>query len=429
MPRLIHAWPAVLALAPQVSAQELVFDDSSLFFDDATPAEEFTLDDGALVFDEGSLDAVSAEPTTEPDRRGPDWELSYAHSLTSTMGIHLRDSALSLTASNSGTYDGIGFVEWQVSITADDLHGTSDASVDLDKLIIQNSFGDFSVKAGKYPIGWGEVEGVPVLDVLNAGLSLDDLGAATDDLPGQWFVSLDHFGQTFTTSAFVNLDPAVSHGATTAVQGADLEAGVKVSLPTGTGQVSAYAARLLPQAGVVDYTSTTSSAQAYTLIGASGHHAAGAVLLEADLAAKLDLQRATATGYATDDRLDLALGAEWAASATTQLTGSVAVQHWLDDAPGYFDVGLAGPVAAQQTNASYLLSANKSSSDASLDLSAFLGGAADGSSSFLALQAGWAPSDRISYSASWSKLSAQSGSLLAPLDGTTSLSVELTYRF
>ena len=428
--RFVWCTAAALVVATPALAQEfdeLAFDETSLVFDDTTLADDI------LVFDETSLATDGQAPfeqtAAELPKRGPDLELTYSQALTDSMGAFSRSSALSLTAKNSASAEGLGFVEWQLSLNVDDPGGASVASVELDRLIVQNSAGDFSWRIGKYPIGWGEIEAIPVLDVINSGLSLADLGTAREELPGQWFASLDHFGDRGTVSAFVGLDPQVAHGAAATSQGADYEAGAKIALPIEQGQVSFYAARLLPQAGVVDFAGATSSAQPYTLLGASAHKALDAILLEADFAAKLGLERATATSYAKDDRLDFSLGAEWAVSGTTQLTGSVAVQRWRDAGGGYFDFGPGGAVAANRTAASYLLSATRSIAGSDIDLSAFLGGAADGSTRFLAFQANWTPSDTVNLAASFSVLSASAGSVLAPMDGTASLSLETGIRF
>lgn len=386
-------------------------------------AQEFDLD---LVFDE---EALFDEVADESSPGGPDIQATLSFGASRLSGVTTDNISLRFDASDRYDLGRLGFLDWSGNITLDDLGGATGTSIGLDKIQLQNSAGNLSWKIGRFPIGWGEVEGMPILDVLNAGISLATIGTATAELPGQWFASVDYFAGNSTFSAFIGLDPEVAHNAPPAPAGKEKEFGLRAVLPLEQGQLSLYAARLVPQAGVVDLVSDTSSARPYTLVGVSAYRAFGAVLAEFDLAAKIGLDRASATSLEPRNRMDAALGIEYAISGTAQITASLAVQHWLEQDDAYFDMGPAGSVAANQTNASYLLAATNTVMSGDLVLSLFLGGALDGNAQFAALNAEFNVSDSLSLNASFSQIWASPASLLAPLDGSQSLAFEAKYFF
>jgi hypothetical protein len=386
-------------------------------------AQEFDLD---LVFDEETLFEDVAD---ESAPGGPDIRATLSFGASRLAGVTTDNVSLRFEVSDRYDLDRLGFLEWSGNFTLDDLGGMTGTSIGLDRIQLQNSAGNLSWKIGKFPIGWGEIEGVPVLDVLNAGISLATIGTATAELPGQWFASVDYFGGNNTISVFMGLDPVVAHAAPAVPGGIEKEFGLRAVLPLERGQLSLYAAQLVPQAGVVDLVSATSNARPYTLVGVSAYRAFGAVLAEFDLAAKIGLDRASATGLAPRNRIDAALGMEYAVSGTAQITASLAIQHWLEQDDAYFDMGPAGPVAANQTNASYLLTVTNTVMSGDLDLSLFLGGALDGNAQFAVLNAEFNVSDSLSLNASFSQIWASPASLLAPLDRSQSLAFEAKYFF
>jgi hypothetical protein len=379
-----------------------------------------------LVFDDQSLFEDAASDSTS---QWPDIKATLSYFTTQLGGTTSSLTTLRLDGSDRYDLGSLGFLDWAGHAIFDDQTGAGGGRFALDRVQLQNSTGNLSWKIGKFPIGWGEIEGVPVLDVLNAGPSLATVGTATADLPGQWFVSADYFAANTTFSGFVGLAPEVAHLAPAAPTGTPREFGLRATFARDQGQTSLYAARLVPQSGVVDLASGLSFARPYTLIGASAYQALGGVLLEVDLAAKFGLERASATGLVAHDRLDAALGIEYAASNTTQITASVAVQHWLVQDAAYFDVGPAGPVASAQTSASYLLGATTSVLGGNLGLSLYLGGALDGSADFAAFSLDYSLSDALKLKASLSQISARQRSILAPLDGTRNVMIGAEYFF
>ena len=391
----------------------------------ATPlqAQEFELDlefDADIIFDDDATVTVgSAAP-------GPTMSALLSFDQFRVDGAATQGWTLQFSVSDSYDLGILGILDWSGNLAVRDL-GTATAT--LDRLQYQNSAGNVSWQLGKYRIGWGEVEGLPVLDVLNSALSISSLDTPSSELPGQWFASVDIFSAQNTFSAFVGLAPEVAHIEPVAPVGQQYEFGASANIPITNGQLSLYGAHLLPQSGVVELVTMTSSAQPYTLVGISAHRAYNATLLEFDLALKSGLQRAEVAGLSSHRRVDAAVGFEFAASATTQLSASVMAQHWLEQSTSYFDYGPDGAVASGQTTASYLLGASTSFLNDRLSLSANVGGALNGSTTFGALGADFSVSDALKVLATVTQIAADAGSLLGVLDGAQTARLAVEYFF
>ena len=383
-------------------------------------AQEFELD---LVFDDDSIFGDAAVEVAAP---GPTISALLSYDQLKVAGATTQGWTLQFNLSDSYDLCDLGILDWSGHLT---VQNAGTASVTLDRLQYQNSAGNVSWQLGKYRIGWGEVEGFPVLDVLNSGLSISSIDTPPSELPGQWFASVDLFSGQNIFSTFVGLAPEVAHQLPKMPQDQDFELGASASFPITNGQLSLYGARLLPQSGVVELVTMISSARPYTLLGISAHRALAAVLLEFDLALKSGLQRAEAAGLSAHRRIDAAIGIEVAASETAQFSAGVMAQHWLEQSTNYFDYGPSGAVAAAQTSASYLLGASNSFVNDRLSLSVNVGGALDGSTTFAALSADFSVSDALKVSATVTQIAAGAGSLLGALDGAQTARLAVEYFF
>jgi len=383
----------------------------------ATPAfaQELDLDFDSFEFDEGSEVIIDTPAETS-------LEVSVAAGLSyAGVGALTQSWAAQVNLANEHSLGTLGYLEWAANAAiVNDV-----VSFDLSRIHLQNSAGDFSWKLGKYRIGWGEIEGAPVLDVINSGLSFGGGGLPSDELPGQWFVGLDYFSNSVTFAGFVGVAPEVTHIAPIATF-ADTEFGVKANAAIESGSVSVYAAQLAPQAGVVDLGSFTSHATPYTLAGVSANRSFGNMLLEVDVAGKFGLQRSTAAALSTHDRVDAALGLEYAASNTLQVSAAVVGQHWLEQTDVYLEpLGYVSP----QTSGSYILGVSDALMDGKLSVSANMLGALDNSASVTALSASYAYSDRLQIGASAMWMGADAGTPLETMDGFTQYGLTSTFRF
>ena len=386
-------------------------------------AQEFELD---LEFDD---DSFFEDVATDLAVTGPTISATLSYDALRLSGATTETWALELKLSDSHNLGNLGILDWTGHLALQDTGTPATATATLDRMQLQNSIDKISWQLGKYRIGWGEVEGIPVLDVVNSSLSVTSIDTPSAELPGQWFASAEVFLGDNAFSGFVGLAPEVAHMAPAAPAGRDFEFGVSANLSINYGQVSLYAARLLPQSGVVELMTETSHAEPYTLLGISAHRAYGAVLLEFELAVKSGLQRAEAAGLSSHRRVDAALGIEYAVSETAQISASVMAQHWLEQSTSYFDYGPDGAVASGQTTANYLLGASNTFLDDRLSVSVNIGGALDGSTTFGALSADYSLSDALKVSATITQIAADAGSLFEGLDGAQTGSLAAEYFF
>ena len=395
--RLPIALVAIALVASPAFSQELDLDFDSFDFDE----------DSEIIIDEFPQPALEVSASVG---------LSYAG-----IGALNESWAAQINLANEHSLGSLGYLEWAANAAiVDDV-----VTFDVSRIHLQNSAGDFSWKLGKYRIGWGEIEGAAVLDVVNSGLSFGGSGLPSDELPGQWFIGVDYFANSFVVSSFVGVAPEVAHVIPPA-DSTDIEVGVKASLPIESGAVNVYAAQLAPQSGVVDLGNDTSHATPYALAGFSANRSFGNLVVEIDVAGKFGLQRSTAAALSEHDRLDAALGVEYAASNTLQIFAAVVGQHWLDQTDIYL---VPGGYVPPQTSGNYILGVSDALMDGKLSVSANMLGTLDSSASVTALFANYAYSDRLEFGASAMWLGAEVGTPLEAMDGFTQYGLTSTFRF
>ena len=393
------------------------------FFGGGTLAEEF---DGDLVFDDLVIfENMSSQNST----KGPDVNMKINFGMSKLSSTSTETGGVHINLSDSYDLKYFGFLDWSGNIGVDRTKGVSTEKSKINKIILQNSTKNLNWKVGKFTVGWGEIEGAQVLDVINTGLSVGTAGGGRDEVPGQFFLSTEIFAGTTTFSGFIGPNPDISHLKTSQVSGDNTEYGFRATQPINQGQYSLYLARLTPQFGVVDRATLTSAARPYRTVGLSAHRAAGAALLEVDLAYKTDLLRASDSDLTSHDRFDLALGVEYAVSNLTQLNTSVTAKHWLNQETSYFDTGIGGPVAASQTNASYLIGLTSSGFDGKLELSGYFGKETDASSQFVSFGVKYFLSDKLNIKTNYTRINASGSSVLFPMDGNQNLSISTEFFF
>ena len=383
----------------------------------ATPAASQELE---FVFD----DELSFELSDEEPASG--MELSTTLGVTRAgIGVLTDTWAAQIDAANQHDLGALGYLEWAANAYLPDLENGAEIIFDLSRIHLQNSAGDLSWKLGKYRIGWGEIEGAPVLDVVNGGLSFGDIGLSSDELPGQWFAGLDYFASAATFSGFVGVDLDVAH-MMPAIESDEIEVGAKAMIPINDGSVSLYAAQLLPQTGVVDLGAGTSHSVPFVLTGISANKSVGNVLLEFDLAGKFGLQRSTLTELSSQDRIDASIGFEFAPTNTMQVTAAVAGQHWLEQTETYYELG---GYVADQTTGNYIVGLSDTLMDGKLSVSANLLGTLDSTVGVTSLSATYSYSDAVKFGASAMWMDATAGTPFESMDGFTQYGLTSTFHF
>ncbi len=219
-----------------------------------------------------------------------------------------------------------------------DSHVESDRDYQLDRQIntgfLQSSLGNLSVRAGKYTIGWGEVEGAGVLDVINP---IEQVNPGSQESTGasQWLLSGEYFMPRLTLSSFLNVRPQF-----TEVPGYDepetdrFEFGLKTQWQFTGVDLSFYGAQLLANAPTFDLANQALIADPYQLVGFSVDKVINNIVLKWDFAYKKDvgqLQMQASIPVIVDSRrVESAFGIEYSPKENQQYTVAFIGQSIVD---------------------------------------------------------------------------------------------------
>ena len=176
----------VVGLASPTFAQDFEFDETELVFeidqiDDFSDIEE--LEEG-IEFDDASFEVETTSSLALTAR--------YRYSRSNTSQSIAEIARFDFDLEDTADWGGLGNIEWKVQLAAQDHNGINTSEATLDKFTLQNSYEDVSWKLGKMRIGWGELEGISILDIVNPAAS--STGSASGDSDaGQWALSADYF--------------------------------------------------------------------------------------------------------------------------------------------------------------------------------------------------------------------------------------------
>ena len=401
-------------------------------------AQDFELDETELVFEIDGVDEFS-----EIDEFGEEIEFDdasfevetttslaltalYRYSRENTLQTTTDISRFELDLEDTADWGGLGNIEWKAQLAAEDNNGTSTSETILKKFTLQNSYKDVSWKLGKMRIGWGELEGISILDIVNPAASSSGSSSGERD-SGQWALSADYFIGEDILSGFSIVQPAISSEIIPlASDNSKPEFGLKYQRPSGQGQVSLYAAQLLPQSAVISLGAGTSSAQPYNLLGLSYNYARSGVLWEFDLGYKSGQERSDLIGLSRHDRLDLGVGFEYALNSTTQINMAAYGQFWLNQTEKYY---FPGGFEDKETNAGYQLYISKDLYNETWNAAAVFSGALDASLANQAISVEYTGLDELKLLASAYWIQANSDSLFSAYDGANGISFSVERSF
>ena len=294
--------------------------------------------------------------------------------------------------------------------------------LEVERLVLQYSLADISIKFGRYIQSWGEVEGSGVLDVINPAPSLTS--SETGFTP-QWLVSGSYYLPSAQVSWFVGLDPSVSELPGVALaHGVGKEWGAKYG-HTGLGSDWAiYTGRMVPNNPVLNLATATASAQSFPWIGYSWNKAIDGHLIKFDIAHKRGLEHNLGyMGLTRSHRLDAALGLELN-HGDRQWSASVSGQRWLNYQSSYLTPTLTPaltPVASHQTQVTYILGVTDGFNADEYRWSLSHLDTARGALRAMTGELVWQATDRWQSSLSYTTMTAKHNSAYALLDGTQRL--------
>ena len=401
-------------------------------------AQDFGFDETELVFEIDGVDAFS-----EIDEFGEDIEFDdasfevetktslaltalYRHSRENISQTTTGISRFEFDLEDTADWGGLGNIEWKTQLANPENNGANSLEATLKKFTLQNSYKNVSWKLGKMRIGWGELEGISILDIVNPAASSSSSTNGESDA-GQWALSADYFQGEATLSGFCIVQPAISSEIIPlASDNTQPEFGLKYQRRSGQGQLSLYAAQLLPQSAIVNLDAGTSSAQPYQLVGLSYNYARSGVLWEFDFGYKSSQERSNLTGLSTHDRLDLGVGFEYALNSKTQINMAAYGQFWLNQKEKYY---LSRSFEDKEINAGYQLYISKNFFNDTWNAVAAFSGALDASLANQAISAEYTGLDEIKLLASTYWMQANSDSLFAAYDGANGVSFSVQRSF
>lgn len=400
-------------IANPIFAQDLdfEFDDTELVFEIDEVGDDLEFDDASFEVESTTSLAMTAR---------------YSFSRSNTSLTTTEITRFELDLDDAADWGNLGNVEWQGQLAAQDKNGTNKLEATLNKFTLQNSYGDVSWKLGKVRIVWGELEGISILDIINPFAASSSRGNGDGDV-GQWALTADYFIGDDTLSVFSILRPAISSEIIPlASDNNQPEFGLKYQHPFQNGQLSLYAAQLLPQSTVIDLDAVTSSAQHYHLMGLSYNYARSGVLWEFDLGYKSGQERSDLIGLSKHDRFDLGVGFEYALNSTTQVNMAAYGQFWLNQQEIYY---FPGSFEDKETNSGYQLYMSKSFSNDTWTTTALFSGALDASASNQAISVEFSGLDEMKLLASAYWIQANSDSLFSAFYGANGISFSVQRSF
>ena len=407
-------------IANPVFAQDFEFDEAELVFeiDEADAFSEINEFDEDLEFDDASFEAETTTSLALTAR----YHFSRSYTSQTTTDI----SRFEFDLEDTADWGSLGNIEWKTQLAAQDENGTNTLEATLTKFTLQNSYKDVSWKLGKMRIGWGELEGISILDIVNP-VAASNGSASADSDTGQWALRADYFIGEDTLSGFSIVHPVISSEIISlASDNTQAEFGLKYQRPSGNGQLSLYAAQLLPQSAAIDLGAGTSSAQPYHLVGLSYNYARSGVLWEFDLAHKSGQERSDLTGLSAHDRLDIGVGFEYALNSTTQVNMAAYGQFWLNQEEKYY---FPGGFEDKETNAGYQLYVTKDFSNDTWSSAVVFSGALDASLSNQAISVEYKGLEELKLLASAYWIEANSESLFYAYDGANGVSFSVQRSF
>lgn len=197
--------------------------------------------------------------------------------------------------------------------------------VSLSALHYEHSSGLFKTRLGLQSIAWGEVAGMPALDIASPANSANYSTNLAASRVSQWMIATTaYFTPSFEAQGFVNLQPAYTavpgNLFANAAQITDQELGLRLTMRLPGSDVSVYGGRFYanePQTILVPMVGPIMSApEAQVLIGASANIALASWLLASDVS--------FIQAESQEDKLRLAVSAEYG----NQLIGSLTAQAY-----------------------------------------------------------------------------------------------------
>lgn len=407
---------------------------------------DLLLDDSIdfLAVDEFEVVFAAEAPPTLFQRLG--------FSIQETLGWSNNQSALFLhqTTANAkwaGSLSPAWYLEWDASAVAlwpatplmTNTETTTASEFNMNTVYLQYSNGPVSAKIGRYSIGWGELEGAGVLDIVNPAPDLTQGNPSAAD-NGQWLASGRFYGDGWELSGFYNLDPELSAFLPKPTT-KELELGFRLGTQIMGSDVSLYAGQFIEDTPIITIfpiTPTgdpTTEGNSYRLIGIAANKAIGNWLLKADIASKngLMLYNSLAPSTKSFDRVDFGAGVEYNAPSGQQYGATLYGRRWLelDGSSGALALQNFPPsiIPALDTEAGAMLRFSDSFMNDDLSLTLISTGDLSGAMVMVNASLGYQLNDQWSGDLQVTMAKAKADSLYASFDGEVLVVLSVKWQY
>jgi len=398
-------------------ADDALFDDDLSFDVEGQEFSDFS--DGSDVFE-----VDDSESKAYP---GLGFKLSHKFSVDPTDNLKTTKQRTELTLDFNGILPQSGYGEMQIKAKRywpnDSEYRTNTSDLEIERAFTQFSADSFSVKLGKYTIGWGEIEG-GALDLVNPG------GSLTDPFPkSQWLLSTTSYFKDSNLSTFYNPNPTINKIVNVALNSdTNSEFGLRFSTNNDGADSAFYYARLVPNSATKDIANGVSFANPYHLLGYSGNQTFQGNLIKYDIAYKSNLEHNRASNLVEVDRLDWGLALD-IQQDDMPIVFSMNSQHLIDYFPDLLTPSLIQNVSTSKNNFSYSINVNDSFDDEDFKWSVAASSNYNGDMNLLSAGIDWDIDDQWSSSIRGTRISAPSDRAFSYLDGYESIDVELNYQY
>ena len=328
-------------------------------------ASNHDMTDDLLLDDDMDFLAADAFEVVFAAEKPPSLLRTLGFSVQETLGWSKNNAALFThqTTANAKWAGGLSpswYLEWDASAAAQwpvtPLMATSETSTasefNINTLYVQYSVGPISAKVGHYSIGWGELEGAGVLDIINPAPDLTQGNPSAGD-NGQWLASGRFYGDQWELSGFYTIDPELTDMSAAGFPAPtieDPEWGLRLGTQISGSDVSLYVGQFVEDTPILDLMTTSTAANSYALVGIAANKAVGNWLFKTDIAKKSGLSlysNAAPTLTKSFDRVDYGVGVEYNATSGQQYGATVYGRQWrdMDGVSGALALSMIAPPA------------------------------------------------------------------------------------
>jgi len=297
------------------------------------------------------------------------------------------------------------------------------SNIEVDRAFVQFSSDNWSIKAGKYTIGWGEIEGGPI-DVINP-----IEGVTEPSVESQWLINTTRYWDNSKLSFYYNHNPDITKiNNITLNDDSSSEFGLRLDYKDNLGDNSVYLARLVPNSALKDIANGNSYAQPYQLLGYSANQSVGGYLIKYDFAYKSNLKHNRPSSLVNIDRIDWGIALDRQKEDRTW-SFTLNSNYLLDYYSDFLTPGLTQDVSTSRHNLSYSIGVNDTFENNGYKWNILASSVSNGDIKLISTGIDWDIDDNWSSLIKGTRVTASSDRAFSVLDNYERVAIELNYHF